>query len=416
MSPPQTTSRTFILAGGLGTRLAHLTKDLPKPMASVGGRPFLEWQIESFRAQGFRDFVLLVGHRKEAIVDHFGDGSGFGVTIEYSVEEELLGTGGAFLQALERFPCETFVLANGDTYFPVPLGSLLARSRSEPGSVWLAAKLVRKPDRYGTIAVDDRGEILSFREKNPRLDEGFINGGVYCGVSSVFEGRAVLRCSMETDLFPRLLSERRLRCLAFGEPFIDIGVPRDFQLAQTLIPRWHAQEKKRALFVDRDGVVIEDTGYLSRPEDVHLIPGCLELLRKARALGYLLIVVTNQAGVAKGKMTSEDVDRVNGRMQAELAKLGVALDDIFVCPYHPDGTVPEYAASSLDRKPSPGMVLKAAEKWGLDLEKSIMVGDKDSDVIVNTVLRSKTIPGRYKLKKIAAISTFDEISQLLEST
>jgi len=414
MSLPQTTSRIFILAGGLGTRLAHLTKDLPKPMASVGGRPFLEWQIESFRAQGYRDFVLLVGHRKEAIVDHFGDGSGFGVAIEYSVEEELLGTGGAFLQALERFPCETFVLANGDTYFPVPLDSLLARSRSAPGSVWLAAKLVPKPDRYGTIVVDDRGEIRSFREKDPRLDEGFINGGVYCGPASAFAGLAASRCSMETDLFPRLLGERRLRCLAFGEPFIDIGIPEDFRLAQTLIPRWHAQGKRRALFLDRDGILIEDTGYVSRPEDVRILPECLDLLRKARSLGYFLIVVSNQAGVAKGKMTMEDVDRVNGRMQAELAKLGVPLDDIFVCPYHPDGTVPGYAASSLDRKPGPGMILKAAEKWDLDLEKSLLVGDKDSDVIVNTVLRSKIVPGRYDVSNLGAVASYAEISKMLE--
>jgi len=416
MSSLQAENRIYILAGGLGTRLAHLTDNLPKPMASVAGRPFLEWQIESFKAQGFRDFVLLVGYRKEAIIDHFGDGAGLGVRIEYSVEKELLGTGGAFIQALELFPCETFVLANGDTYFPVPLVALLARSRAEPDSFWLAAKLMQKPDRYGTLAVDARGEILSFREKDPLLGEGFINGGLYCGSASVFGGQSSVRCSMETELFPRMLRERRLRCLAFGEPFIDIGIPQDYLLAQTFIPRWHSQEKKRALFVDRDGVVIEDTGYLSSPEAVHIIPGCLELLRKARALGYLLIVVTNQAGVAKGKMTLSDVDRVNRKMQAELAKLGITLDDILVCPYHPDGNVPEYAVSSLDRKPNPGLVLKAAEKWSLDLEKSIMVGDKDSDVIANTVLRSKIVPGRYELKNTAAISTFDEISKLLENS
>ena len=406
--------RIFLLVGGLGTRLAHLTKDAPKAMASVAGKPFLEWQLEGFRNQGCRDFVLLVGHKKEVIMNYFGDGSRWGVRIQYSAEETPLGTGGAFVQGLRRFPCDFFLLVNGDTYFSIPVKAFLEKAREEPGTVWIGAKLMQHPERYGILEFRSPGLILGFHEKSKTVGEGFINGGIYAGSARAFSDDTEQAFSMENEGFPRLLKKGVLRFVAFGEPFIDIGIPHDFELAQTLIPQWHFAKPRRALFLDRDGILIDDIGYVSKPEEVRLLSESFPLLKQAQSLGFLLIVVTNQAGVAKGKMTLDDVEAVNKKIKDEFQSQGIRLDDFAFCPHHPQGTVPEFSKTSLDRKPEPGLVLKAAEKWGIDLSRSLMIGDKDSDRLVNTVLRTWTIQGRYPLNKASAITTYSQLSDLLK--
>ena len=235
-------TRVFILAGGLGTRLAHITKNLPKPMARVAGRPFLEWQIEGFKDQGFLDFVFLVGHKREAIQDHFLDGSRFGVRVQYSIEDELLGTGGAFLKALGDFPCRTFVLANGDTYFNVSLKSLLGEVGRHSDRVYIALKHLDEMSRYGAVVVSAEWKIEAFLEKNPMTGSSYINGGVYAGRPSQFARFDIGRSSMETDVFPKLIRQEALFGFPFEVPFIDIGVPEDFTKAQALLPLWNTQK------------------------------------------------------------------------------------------------------------------------------------------------------------------------------
>ena len=235
-------TRVFILAGGLGTRLAHITKDLPKAMADVAGRPFLEWQIEGFKNQGFHDFVLLVGHRRRAIQDYFLDGGRWGVRIEYSVEENLLGTGGAFLKGLNAFPCRTFVLANGDTYFNVTLKVLLEAVERHSDRVYIALKHLDELSRYGAVIRSPVGRIEAFMEKDPEARDSFISGGIYAGRAVQFAQFEIGTFSMETDLFPRLVQQKALFGIPFEVPFIDIGVPDDFARAQGLLPLWSFQK------------------------------------------------------------------------------------------------------------------------------------------------------------------------------
>jgi len=405
--------RIFVLAGGLGTRLRRVLGDVPKPMADVAGRPFLEWQIDGFHQQGFDRFVLLVGHRKEAVVGHLGDGARLGVRVEYSMEDEPLGTGGAFLKAVRQFPCRDFVLVNGDTYFMIPLQTLVQRAQQAPGTLWVASRLTADPARYGTLEVDRQGSVARFRAAAAGLSEGFINGGIYTGAAAVLDGTGPVR-SFEADVLPGLAARGVLRTVAYGEPFIDIGVEEDYAVAQTSIPRWQSARKRKAIFLDRDGILVEDPGYIKEPAQVRLKRECLGFLKEARARDYLLIVVTNQGGVAKGKMSLDDVGRVNDHISTELRREGVVLDDILVCPHHPDGVVAEYSRQCLDRKPDPGMILRAAERWNLDLERSMLVGDKDSDVIVNTVLKSRLIEGKYPIQHREARTDYDELTRMLE--
>ncbi len=134
-----------------------------------------------------------------------------------------------------------------------------------------------------------------------------------------------------------------------------------------------------AAFLDRDGTIIEDLGYLGDPEQIRFIPGAQEALRALRASGYRLIVVTNQAGVARGLITEEDVRRVNQRVQETLANAGVVLDGIYYCPHHPEAGLPEYRQACSSRKPGPGMIEQARKDFALDLGRSVIIGDHSSD-------------------------------------
>lgn len=136
----------------------------------------------------------------------------------------------------------------------------------------------------------------------------------------------------------------------------------------------------RALFLDRDGVINHDSGYTSIADDFKFIDGIFELCRAAQRLGYLLIVVTNQAGIGRGYYSEQDFLSLTEWMRERFEGEGAPIADVFYCPYHPEHGIGRYKKDSFERKPNPGMLLHAAEKHGLNLKRSIMIGDKDSDM------------------------------------
>ncbi len=136
----------------------------------------------------------------------------------------------------------------------------------------------------------------------------------------------------------------------------------------------------RCVFLDRDNTLIADPGYISRPEQVHLLPGVAAALRDLAGGGYRLVMVTNQSGIARGLLTEGELSRIHAELRRQLEEQGVLLDAIYYCPHHPEGTVAPYCLDSIDRKPSPGMLVRAAVELDLDLSASWMVGDSDRDI------------------------------------
>jgi D-glycero-D-manno-heptose 1,7-bisphosphate phosphatase len=161
---------------------------------------------------------------------------------------------------------------------------------------------------------------------------------------------------------------------------------------------------RRALFLDRDGVINVDHGYISGPDQFDVIDGVFDALRQAQKLGYLLVVITNQSGIARGYFTDDDYQRTEDHMRAIFLAEGIRLDAIYHCPHHPDGVIPALAVSCDCRKPEPGMILRAARDHDIDLAASIMVGDKDSDIAAAGaagVGRSYLVaPPRFTLKDV----------------
>jgi D-glycero-D-manno-heptose 1,7-bisphosphate phosphatase len=167
---------------------------------------------------------------------------------------------------------------------------------------------------------------------------------------------------------------------------------------------------RKALFIDRDGVINEDTGYPYKPEHIRFNDAVFTLCKQAAEKGYLLVVITNQAGVAKGKFTENDVTALNEWMAGEFKKRGISIERFYYCPHHPEAVVPEYRLACNCRKPKPGMIELAAKELNIDIRKSLVIGDKPSDRIALPGLRSVIVKSRYTGKDY----DIDEISKVVD--
>ncbi|MBN2036092.1 MAG: HAD family hydrolase [Chitinispirillaceae bacterium] len=156
-----------------------------------------------------------------------------------------------------------------------------------------------------------------------------------------------------------------------------------------------AETKRKALFIDRDGIINEDTGYPHLPEQIRFRPGIFDLCRSAMNKGYLLIVITNQAGVAKGKFPEEDVKALHVWMKEQFKERGIDIAGTYYCPHHKDGVVPGYGIDCNCRKPKPGMIEQAILDFAIDVSASLVVGDKLSDRIDFPGLRSVIVKSKY---------------------
>ena len=231
--------KVLILAGGLGTRLKPRFGDLPKPLAPLGGRPFLARQLEWLAAAGVREAVLCTGYGADTVRATLGDGAGLGVTLHHSVEEEPLGTGGA-LQLAARFVSGPVLVANGDTLALCDPWEL-ERARWERGALGAVA-LFRVADASGRGRVEcgDGGRVERFVEKDPaHTGPAWVNGGLYAFDPWLWRrmprppaGRAAAAFSLERDVLPALAAEGRLTALAVEGEFFDIGTPDDWERAE----------------------------------------------------------------------------------------------------------------------------------------------------------------------------------------
>jgi D-glycero-alpha-D-manno-heptose 1-phosphate guanylyltransferase len=227
-----------ILAGGLGTRLRPVLRDLPKALAPVGGRPFLAYQLDWLKRQGVTRVILCTGYGHDLVEAHCGDGTALGMQILYSVEDEPLGTAGALQQARHYFN-ETFLAMNGDTYFDTELSALLAHHKA--GGVPATMALVRVPqaNRFGAVTLDARGYVIRFAEKG-RHRAGLVNAGIYVLEPQIFDHfPARVPLSLEDDVFPTLAAQRLLRGDVLEGYHIDIGTPESYAQFQKDVQGLH---------------------------------------------------------------------------------------------------------------------------------------------------------------------------------
>ena len=225
------TNKAIILAGGLGTRLKSVVKELPKPMAPVQGKPFLEFVFHYLIAQGIEEAILSIGYRGEAIQEYFGDRFQT-CQLKYVVEDEPLGTGGAIKKAATLCGDDPFFVLNGDTIFDANLKALEIMFLKQQADVALSLKAMRNFDRYGLVEIDGDFRITAFQEKK-YCEAGLINGGIYLMKNSAFDiADFPQKFSFEKDFLETYLNQLKIIGCPLDGYFIDIGIPEDYERAQ----------------------------------------------------------------------------------------------------------------------------------------------------------------------------------------
>jgi D-glycero-alpha-D-manno-heptose 1-phosphate guanylyltransferase len=226
--------KVIILAGGMGTRLKDVVSNVPKPMAPIAGKPFLEYLVHQLRHWGHTDIVLSVGYLKEAITEHFRDGSEWGVSIGYSEEDRPLGTGGAIKNALRLITENECMVLNGDSFCDLNFDEFTKFYYSKASSAAIALTDVQNTARYGRVVVNETGKVSSFDEKG-EFGDGLVNCGVYVFPTNIFHAHPSESFSLERDVLTQL-TQGALCGFVHKGTFIDIGVPEDYKRAQEIIP------------------------------------------------------------------------------------------------------------------------------------------------------------------------------------
>lgn len=416
--------KVVIMAGGRGTRISSVASDIPKPMIKIEGKPVLEHEIECLRKQGFTDIIMTVSHLGNIIMDHFKDGSDFGVNIEYYFEKEPLGNAGALFQLKDKLT-EDFLLLNADAVFDVDFNRFVAYHKSHRGLATLFTHPNSHPYDSGLIVADEKGAVLQWLAKEddrPEYYRNRVNAGLHVISPKVLDVEiTTIKVDLDRQLLKPLAGTGQMYVYDSPEYVKDMGTPeryesvcKDFREGRVQGKNLH--NKQKAIFLDRDGVINKYVGFLRDIDEFELIDGVPEAIKKINESGYLAIVVTNQPVIARGEVTYEKLQEIHNKMETLLGKEGAYLDAIYFCPHHPhkgyEGEIPELKFDCDCRKPKPGMLLQAAEDFNTDLSQSWMIGDSQSDIEAGTAAGCKTVFIGQEENQLSCANLSDAVKEI----
>ena len=406
--------KTVIMAGGKGTRISSVASDIPKPMIPIEGKPVLEHEINCLREQGFTDLIITVSHLGSVIIDYFEDGHKFGVHIKYFNEEKPLGNAGALFKLRGQLT-EDFLLINADAIFDIDFNRLALFHRKHGALVTLFAHPNSHPYDSGLLILDEEGYVkqwLTKEDVRPQWYKNRVNAGLHImnpkvldmtGINPDDIGKEqngkIVKVDLDRQILKPLCGSRNIICYTSPEYLKDMGTPeryesvcRDFKEGR--IKAKNLKQKQKAIFLDRDGTINKYVGFLRKIDDFELFPGAAKAIREINESGYLAIVVTNQPVIARGEVSCSDLELIHDKMETLLGEQGAYLNAIYCCPHHPDkgfpGEVSELKIVCDCRKPKPGMLLKAAEDYNIDLSQSWMIGDSENDIKAGLAAGCKT--------------------------
>lgn len=406
----------IILAGGKGMRLAPLIKNTPKSLVKIGGKPIIEHQILLLRENGIKEIWILLGYLGDKIEKylqkrerwnvniHYNGKADISSGVRYNQEEEPLGTAGA-LKAVEGKIKEDFLVLSGDVMFNFDVKRFINWHKKKKGIASIVVHPNDHPFDSDLVEIDDKGQITALLERPHPKGIIFRNlsiASVYIFSPKIFKYIPENKKSdIEKNILPLLLkSKEKIYAHNTPEYLKDIGMPDRLarvkaDYASGKIKKLNLKNKRRAIFLDRDGVLNEEIDQLSRVENFKIYNFVFKAIKKINETDYLAIVITNQPMLAKGFMTDNDLNEIRKKLETELGMKGAKIDAIYYCPHHPEkgfvGERPELKIQCKCRKPEIGLLLKAKKDFNIDFKKSYFIGDKTSDILVGKKTGCKTI-------------------------
>lgn len=381
--------RAVILAGGLGTRLESVNKDMPKPMTLICGKPVLEHQILALKKEGINEFVFVVGYLHEKIEEYFADGRRFGVSISYFCEDKPLGTAGALFKIDMT---DDFLLLNGDLIFDFSVKKMQKFHRKNKALATLFTHPNNHPYDSAVVVADEKGCVRGFITDRNKPDsyQNLCNAGVQIISPELLKMYSIDgEANLDRDIIMPAVKTGRIYSYKSAEYVHDMGtldrlksVEKDIDLC--VVQNKHSENLQKAVFLDRDGTINKLKGFISKPCEIELLDRVADAINTFHELGYLVIIVTNQPVIARGECSAQTMKEIHNRLETLLGEKGAYVDGIYYCPHHPDkgfeGEVEELKIQCDCRKPAPGLVFQAQKDFNIDLSKSYMVGDSIRDI------------------------------------
>ena len=405
-------AQVVILAGGFGSRLVEVIgEDIPKPMAIIDKKPILHHQVELCVKHGFTKILMLVHHLPEVINNYFTNGQWLGAEIRYSYEKSPRGTAGAIADAISLID-EKFIVIYGDTFLEVNLKKFFSYIKPSD-SILTFAHPNSHPFDSDLLKVNKENlveEVFRPSKMGSDMYQNLVNAALYVCHKDAFKSHVPRQgiYDISSQLFPELIKKsKNIKIYKSVEYIKDMGTKERFkkikhEVSMNVPERLSDLKKRSCVFLDRDGVINKEVGHLSNKDQFELLPNVCAAIAKLNSAGILVICVTNHPVIARGDLTFEGLDDIHMKMETLLGEGGAYLDDIYFCPHHPDsgydGEI-EYLKIECDcRKPSPGMLTAAVDKFNINIHNSWMIGDHVRDIKAGKKMSLNTIYISYEIE------------------
>ncbi|MDD9954346.1 MAG: HAD-IIIA family hydrolase [Candidatus Woesearchaeota archaeon] len=369
--------QAVILCGGLGTRLKELTKETPKPMLPVAGKPLLQHTIEHLKRHGITKVTLCAGYKAEVVKEFFsGD---FGIPVEVIAEDTPLGTAGA-LKNVQNLD-DTFLLLYGDVFIDVNITALVENHEKHSPLATILTGPSTHP--WDSDLIEAKENIITkFVHGLDVPRENIGNKSVYVLNKNILTYTPEGKADLITDVFPKAVEKETLRIYHTDEFVRDMGTPERFAIVEQYLKN-KAEDKApgpiTCVFLDRDGVLNKHVGYVDKLEQLEILSGVPEAIQLFHEHNIQTIVITNQPVLARGMCTEQTLQKIHEKLKKE-----TGVETIHYCPHHPETQwgegVKELRRGCDCRKPRPGLIYRAKEKHNLQLKNCVMIGDTERDV------------------------------------
>ena len=361
-------NQAVIVCGGLGTRLGNITKKTPKPLLNINGKTILEHLIKNLSRFGFREVLLLCYHKKDLFIKKFHNKIFYGIKIRCVIDKKLLGTSASLLNA-KKYLEKNFLFCNGDTFFDINIYDLINSFSKKKLLAFVALKKIEnKKKRYDGYNIDKKNFLRSDKKR-------YINSGVIIFSKKIIKFLKK-KGSLEKDVYPKIISQSKMGGKTYKNDFIDMGTPKDLKRLPNFLKKINF---KPAVFLDRDGVINKDIGYLHKIKDVIWRKNINNFIKKYNDKNYYIVIITNQSGVGRGYYEEQDVVKLHSWMKNQIRLSGGNIDKIYFAPYYKHSKVFKYRKEGNMRKPNIGMISKAKRELNINLKKSILIGDNQTD-------------------------------------
>lgn len=424
-----------ITAGGKGTRLSSIANDIPKPMVNIVNKPILQYQIECLKENNIKDIYILIGHLGYVIKDYFKDGKDFGVNIKYIEEQEPLGSAGS-LYFLKDIIKDDFVFIFGDLMLDVYFEKMIQFHKEHHAMITLLSHPNSHPYDSDLIIAGDNNLVIGIDSKHNTRDyyyHNLVNAGVYVVSNRIFDNyfKKLEKIDFEKNVVNLELNNKTIYSYHSTEYVKDAGTPDRYysvceDVKNGIIKARNLKNPQKCVFLDRDGTINKYKGFIRNIDDIELEDGASEGIHKINKSEYLTIVITNQPVIARGEVRVEELNSFHNKLETLLGIDGAYYDDLFYCPHHPDkgfeGEIKELKIDCNCRKPKIGLLIKAKEKYNIDLSKSYFVGDSTMDIQtgINAGMKtiivktgSKGLDGKYQVKADYEIDSLFDIDKII---